>query len=448
MRVSKSVLGVILLVPLVALAAVGDLLWSDQYNHAGWFDTANDVGIASRFAVVVGVVNDNAFFTAGDLFVRGYALRSGKLLWEEIYDRAGGYDEATSVAVADGVAFVGGYSSDDSFDTDLMVRAYRARNGRVLWEATYDGGPSDIARQVVTDGVGVYAAGQSDAGGPMDFLVVAFGADTGEQLWTDRHDFNGADDRATAVAQGGGRVFAVGTSEEAPLQSDGLVRAYDAATGTLLWQDRFDIAGDYDAATAVATGSGCAAAARRVVDCVHVAGTVTNAAGNSDFHVRTYDAASGELLWEDTYDPTGGYDSAGVVVADAGMVYVGGNGTRPRRLDGAIVRAYDGATGALAWESRRQSRTDGNGVKDLVVGSDRVYALGSGVKKEYSDYLVRSYDSATGDLQWEERFDLFRRSDQAAAGAYANKRLVTAGRGTPRGGAGRSYILVRAYKAR
>ena len=159
-------------------------------------------------------------------------------------------------------------------------------------------------------------------------------------------------------------------------------------------------------------------------------------------------AKTGALLWQDTYDPTGGYDSADVIVADGGMVYVGGSGTRPRNLDGAIVRAYDGATGALVWENRRQSRTAGNGVKDLVVGSDRVYALGSGVKKNYADYLVRSYDSATGDLQWEDRFDLFRRSDEAAAGAYANRRLLTAGSGTPRGGVGNSYILVRAYKAR
>jgi len=432
----------------VALARAGVLVWQDELDHAAWFDRANDVAIDGNRAVVVGLVNNDAFFTAGDFLVRTYALRSGRLLWDGTFDAAGRYDEAYAVSVAEGVAYVAGYTTDETFNTDLIVRAYGTRRGDLLWDARFDGGPSDLARAVVTDGTAVYAAGQTDAGGPMDFLVVALDAATGERLWVDRYDRSGADDRARDLALGAGRLFVVGTGEATAGQADGLIRTYEASTGTLLWQRHIDVAGGFDAATAVVDGGECAIPAGRTRPCVHLAGSVTNAAGNSDFHVRTYDAGTGALLWKDSYDPDGGYDSADTVAVGDGMLFVGGGGTRPGRLDGHIVRAYDPATGALIWETRRESRTDGMAVKDLAVGSGTVYSVGSGVKKRFPDYLVRAYSSATGALQWEDRFDLERRSDSAEAVAFARGRVISAGTGTRRPPERNFNMLVRTYRTR
>ncbi len=77
-----------------------------------------------------------------------------------------------------------------------------------------------------------------------------------------------------------GRVFAVGGVEPVPGSPDFVVRAYDAMTGALLWEDEFDKSGSNDQASAVATALGR----------VFAAGFATNAAGDTDFLLRVYDA--------------------------------------------------------------------------------------------------------------------------------------------------------------
>ena len=56
---------------------------------------------------------------------------------------------------------------------------------------------------------------------------------------------------ARAIAVEGGQLFAAGVGTNARGGLDWLVRAYDAQTGALLWQDLHDRAGRFDAAQAV-----------------------------------------------------------------------------------------------------------------------------------------------------------------------------------------------------
>src|SRR5947208_13588718 len=91
----------------------------------------------------------------------------------------------------------------------------------------------------------------------------------------------------------------------------GVARA--ASAGTLLWQDEFDLAGRADAGFAVTTAGGRAFAA----------GRATNQAGNADFLVRAYDAATGALLWQDVVGSPF-LDSAEAVTAGGGRVVASG----------------------------------------------------------------------------------------------------------------------------
>ena len=179
-----------------------------------------------------------------------------------------------------------------------------------------------------------------------------------------------------------------------------------------------------------------------------MAASVTNDAGDSDFHVRAYSAASGAVLWTDTYDPTAGFESAGSILFDGGTVFVGGSGTRPRRLDKHILRAYDADSGALIWESRQQSQTEGQGIVGLAAGRGHVCSVGSGIRKRNLDYLVRCHRSRDGDLRWEDRFDLERNSDRALVIARSRGRIVTAGVGTREPPVRNGNLLVRTYEIR
>ena len=82
------------------------------------------------------------------------------------------------------------------------------------------------------------------------------------------------------------RVFAI--------SANGLVRAYESSTGTLLWGDKI-------------TNTSNLAFVGRDLDIdnkrVFVVGRLDNfTTGNQDFFVRAYDAATGVVLWESRID--------------------------------------------------------------------------------------------------------------------------------------------------
>jgi hypothetical protein len=133
--------------------------------------------------------------------------------------------------------------------------------------------------------------------------------------------------------------------------------------GDLLWQDHFDLADREDIASAVAAGFGS----------VVTVGSAQNAAGNSDFVARAYDAKTGALLWKDLLDVAGGDDAATAVVLDGERVIVAGTGVDATGSNRLVLRAYIAKTGKLAWEDR-PPLSSFNG---LAVGGSRVLVAGT-----------------------------------------------------------------------
>jgi outer membrane protein assembly factor BamB len=432
------VLAATLVVAIAARAAAGDLLWVDRVDRSG--GVALDAGHAA-------VAGGGRFFASGnsagedgdqDLIVRAYD-REGGLLWQDVYDPADGPDTALDLAVDGGRLYAGGRSVTAA-GSNLLVRAYDARTGAVLWqnEAPSAGG-FGVVRSIVAKGARVFAAGDIfRAAGDTDYHVRAYDARTGTVLWQDRID-EGPGDRARHVAVHDGRAYVVGAvggcSEffETGGDCDFLLRAYDARTGAVLWQDRLDL-GTTDLGRAVAVAGGRVFAVGFGGDFV-----------DRDFLVRAYDATNGVLAWHDRLDTAGAFDAAYSVAVQGRRVFAAGRGgacaflTDPASDCDGLVRAYDTKTGALIWSDQvdlgRDDFLGANATTGAIeVQRGRLHLIGTGgdcrpAEPSDCNWLVRVYQVRDGALAWEAQFDNAGGDDDAHDLAFHGGRLFVVGLG-------------------
>jgi outer membrane protein assembly factor BamB len=204
-------------------------------------------------------------------------------LWQAI--GTDGFEEAFAIAVQGNRVFTAGRANVaiSTAQGEFIVNAYDAKTGKLLWKNRIDStaNGSGEARDMVASQGGVYAVGLShtpDSGN--DFAVRAYDAKTGVLLWEDIVDGSeGAFDQALAVAIRGNQVFAAGRLDNVGTGGDFVVRAYRANTGTLLWQDVVDgtASGD-DAAIDITAGT----------NAIFAVGELGNAGSQADFTIRAY----------------------------------------------------------------------------------------------------------------------------------------------------------------
>ncbi|MDH3685970.1 MAG: PQQ-like beta-propeller repeat protein, partial [Myxococcales bacterium] len=267
--------------------------------------------------------------------VRALDTRTGALLWDIAEPGAG---IASHVAIKGKRVFVAG-SRDNGIDEDFFVAAYDARTGALLWsdQQNPDAGDMDGASRLAVKGSLLVAVGSLRNGINTDWYVRAYRAKTGEFLWEERFDADGSTDYASDVAIQGKRVFVAGSTLIGG-DREFLVRAYDARTGGELWSDLFDLAGGGDGASRIAVKG------RRVF----AAGQVDNGS-DSDVLLRTLDAKTGGLLWDDLHDRAGGGENVNALVVKGGRLYM--SGAESNGLDGdAFVRIYSAKSGFLESE--------------------------------------------------------------------------------------------------
>jgi outer membrane protein assembly factor BamB len=247
-----------------------------------WVDHVAE-SIFSYAAVVNGTVYLNDFNGGIDAF----NASTGTLLWQTETQNL--YTD-TSVAVADGMVYVGG----DSFS---RFYAFDAKTGKLNW--TFETGNIMKSSPTVADGV-VYF-------GSLDNKIYALNDQTGKLLWS--YTTGNEVDASPAVANG--RVF-VGSH-------DGYMYVFGALTGTLLWKTDVDPA-KYGGVYGVAVDNGKVFA--------------------SSFysHLKAFNAFTGKLLWT----------ARGPVLACSpavayGVVYI---------ADGNKVAAFQENSGAKMWSYR------------------------------------------------------------------------------------------------
>jgi putative pyrroloquinoline-quinone binding quinoprotein len=337
--------GVFRLTLMLVLAVMGEanafgddvpLIWEDQKDFSGSFDEAEAVTVSGKTVVVAGL--SHVAFDGTDFVVRAYDVDSGVLRWADQMPATAGVLSRVFVTSAGNTAFAAGYTSTPgTSNQDIFVRAYDATTGNALWNDLLDKGRDDWPQGIATSSsvVVVVGYGGNTAGSGIDFLVRAYDPATGNVLWEDRVDHGFAvDDAAWAVVIDGNRVFVAGTSGTG-INRDLIVRTYDASTGRLLWE----VARPNTSAFGLAAEFGM----------VFV---------TADGFIAALKASSGELIWSDT-------NSAGpwldIAVQAGRVVAVGGNGP------GLKVAAYNAKTGVVEWQD---TTTPAPGFGELLLAVD------------------------------------------------------------------------------
>jgi hypothetical protein len=417
-----------------AYGAGGDLVWEDHVDTAGGADGVNALAVRSGQVFAAG--SDTNAAGNRDFLVRAYEATHGTLLWKDQVDIAGDADRALSLAAGVGLVCAAGFGTNTAGNQDFLVRAYDPKTGTLRWEDRLDrAGFNDVAEALAVWSGRVFAAGSGEsAAGDQDFLIRAYHAKTGVLLWEDQTDTAGRNDVAYALAVGGGLVFAAGFGTNAAGNQDFLIRAYQATDGALVWEDQTDQAGFDETAFALAVGEGQ----------VFAAGSGQRAAGNEDFLVRAYDAKSGALLWEDQVDPAGGFDGANALALARGRLFAAGFVTNAAGHFDVLIRAYEAKTGALLWADQVDHAGFDDAALALTVRGGQVFISGFGTTAAgNNDFLVRAYQAKTGALIWKDLVDKAGLGDAAVALAAGAGRVVAGGVGT--NAAGNFDVLIRAY---
>jgi outer membrane protein assembly factor BamB len=381
----------------VARTSAGDLVWQDHFDLASGQDVARAVAAGKRRVVAVGSAQNGA--GNDDFLVRVYDAKTGTLLWNDLVDIAGGEDAATAVVMQDDRIIVAGTGTDATGGHLLILRSYIAKTGTLAWEdrvsvATVNG--------LALGGSHVVVAGTiTDAAGNPRLAVRAYIAKSGVLDWHDEPappagfvHFGGA---SRGVTIQGERVFVVGTVRTPAELGDSnptcLVRAYVTRNGKLDWESLH--LPTRCSATAIATDG------KRVII------AALGAVNLDDFLVQSYDAETGQFLWEDRTSVGTGFDNAAVAVdIERRRAFVAGwvrwvPGTSNQ--EAFLVRAYNTESGILRWEDQYPSpQICICNAHDVVVDSGGVFAVGHAAPP--GTWVVRAYDAKQGGLLWSDNF--------------------------------------------
>jgi len=428
-------------------------LWVARYNGPGDFlDVANDVAISPDGSTVFVTGLSNGRRGSGrypvswaDYATIAYDAATGSPRWMRRYDGpAQGWDNPQALAVSpDGSrAFVTGGSKGTDTGQDFATVAYDAITGQRLWVARFDArGRTDeaIAVLVSPDGDRVFVAGRRlDGLTPVGnyeqtFAVVDYDAETGEELWTARYDGPGRRDVAwdAVLSSDGATVFVTGWGTSGDRTGIvGVVVAFDAADGTVLWEARPRSIVSATAATLASDGTA-----------LIVVGPEQGGIGTVAF-----DADAGGQLWATVLEtPTGYGDAYDVAVSpDGTRVHVAGTGgweepgTCTYGNNDYTTITYDAGTGQELWMARYDGPSQGlEWAQAIAVSPDgsRIYVTGEsagfgsvfgcerGEPRTGQDYATVAYDAASGQQLWAERYD------SPEPGRYDSAHAVAVGAG-------------------
>lgn len=283
------------------------------------------------------------------------------------------------------------------------------------WAATYDhpGGRGtqgiDMAFDTIATADLVYVTGQSwrDEKDHYDFVTIAYDPGTGQPVWTSRYDGPGDEHdipQSMALSPDGTRLYVAGWVRMNPVGegADYATVAYDSATGEELWDATYDGAPD-DSAYGVAVSPDGA--------WVYVTGKSGLQHSDMDIATVAYRAEDGAQAWvtRTSSQPGGGEDIgiSPVVSPDGRTLYVTGAGgttwiTHAYRAGEAVEGEPE--PGTVLWTS-----TYSRGYaywNALSPGGDVLYMSGSkhnatgGLLVPDWDYAAVALDTTTGEQLW------------------------------------------------
>ena len=151
-------------------------------------------------------------------------------------------------------------------------------------------------------------------------------------------------------------------------------------------------------------------------------------AETSKLTVKTYDAESGVVLTDETFDLDVREDDASMDNAPRERIFAGGVGPGGDGLSSFTLRAYDAATGKFLWEGEL-NLTAGNHeagsphqvVAHLVTPQATVTRIrNQEIVDGQPHFFLRAVDQATGQLAWTDHFS----AGVFTRGEYVNRVVV------------------------
>ncbi len=328
-------------------ASTGASLWVSRFDGAGHNnDAARAIGTSPDGSAVF-VTGTSTGRRDFEFATVAYDASTGAQLWARRFRGSADVGSSASGAAALGVSpdgstvFVTGRDQTSFVDSTYATVAYDAATGTTLWVARYsdaDGANLATALGVSPDGSAVFVTGRSRAGsGASHYATVAYDAGTGAEIWVARYAGPpGGSDQANAlgVSPDGSAVFVTG--ESFGVGVDYATVAYDAATGTKLWVQRYDgPESGNDSARALGVSPDGSA--------VFVTGRSTSPDFDNDYATVAYDASTGTKLWTKRYDGHPDFHTdvnALGVSPDSSAVFVTGNNARSVGDDDYVTVAY------------------------------------------------------------------------------------------------------------
>ena len=243
---------------------------------------------------------------------------TGQMLWEEQIDKGDSIDDIAWTVCIDGDrVFVAGTSNAVGATRNMILRAYHATTGALLWEVQR-AGVSPTAITARSDRV--FVAGSNNVS---NAYMAAFNVRKGNLIWEDAStpgSFRGVQIQDQEVVGAGSSL------------RGSLVRVYHAPNGNVVWQHiTAPQAGFQQALSAVALSN----------DVVYVTGISGQDFVYTEFLMRAYDLSKGKILLEDRSHRKGGVGSAGLDIAvSATRVFAVGWASDSGSAD-FLIRAYD-----------------------------------------------------------------------------------------------------------
>jgi len=354
--------------------------------------------------IVAGYTNSGGM--NNDYYVVKFKADGTGLAWPAAtYDKAGGDDTATAVAVdGSGDIIVAGYAWNGT-NYDIHTIKYDGATGSVLWQHTFAGaaGGGDFVTSIAVDASNdIYVAGYSANGsGNDDYLIVKYPSAGSTPVWTEIHDdaaYHGHD-RVTAIAAGSDGIAVTGYSSKGGADFDILTRKYGFDKSLVREWRKSSAGGLDDRGVAVRLdGSGD----------VIVAGYLSNPA-NTDIWAARYSAATGAVIWENTHD--GGYNDEprALWVDGSGNAYVTGYTFTLSGHEDIYTVRYNSADGAKGWDAVYHSAKEYDDIPVGIVASNvadgGVFVTGYSVTDVNDNITTLKYGKNSGVLLWQRSFN-------------------------------------------
>lgn len=294
-----------------------------------------------------------------------------------------------------------------SNDFDAITRRYDT-DGNLLWSKTYNGIGNfrDGGQSLDIDAAGnVYSAIYSYGAGSYDIVIIKYDAITGNVVWESRFD-NMHDQLGAIKLDNSGNIYVCGTTGPSTFNSatwDYLIIKFDS-NGNLLWFRTYDGPGsNIDQAFKIAVDNAGNA---------YITGFSTGAGTGYDYATIKYDA-NGIQQWVKRFSGPGSNQDFGrdIALDNSGNVYVTGSCVFGGNRDYITIK-YDNdghEIWSASYNGTASGADDAKAIKIDNTGNIIVTGESQGIGSGY-DYATIKYD-ASGNPLWVNRYNGLGNSD-------------------------------------